>query len=227
MNWQDKGYLININKYNENSSVAEFFTNNHGKTTGIIFGSSSKKIKNYLFNGNEFHINFSSKNENSSGNFKIEIENVNTPLYLNYKLEFYCILYTIKLIRSLSVENQKNINVYKSLDYFFESLIKNFSIKDYIFWELQLLKDFGFELNYSDFAEKIKKNGSYIYVSKSADKKKIPNFLLEKNINNISKEDLLFGFNLTGEFIYKSILDENNSSIFRSRNELLDLFINL
>jgi len=32
---------------------------------------------------------------------------------------------------------------------------------------------------------------------------------------------------LTGEFIYKSILDENNSSIFRSRNELLDLFINL
>ena len=72
MNWQDKGYLININKYNENSSVAEFFTNNHGKTTGIIFGSSSKKIKNYLFNGNEFHINFSSKNENSSGNFKIE-----------------------------------------------------------------------------------------------------------------------------------------------------------
>ena len=45
MNWQDKGYLININKYNENSSVAEFFTNNHGKTTGIIFGSSSKKNK--------------------------------------------------------------------------------------------------------------------------------------------------------------------------------------
>ena len=45
MNWQDKGYLINTNKYNENSSVAEFFTNNHGKTTGIIFGSSSKKNK--------------------------------------------------------------------------------------------------------------------------------------------------------------------------------------
>ena len=40
MNWQDKGYLLNINKYSENSSIAEFFTQNHGKTTGIIFGSS-------------------------------------------------------------------------------------------------------------------------------------------------------------------------------------------
>ena len=227
MNWQDKGYLININKYNENSSIAEFFTTNHGKTSGIIFGSTSKKIKNYLFNGNKFHINFSSKNENSSGNFKIEIENVNTPLYLDSKLEFYCILYTLKLIRTLSVENQKNTNVYELLNFFFETLIKNFSIKNYIFWELQLLKDFGFELNYTDFVDKIKKNGSYIYVSKSSEKKIIPKFLLEKDNKNISKEDLILGFNLTGEFINKSILDENNLSIFKSRNELSNIFINL
>ena len=40
MKWQDKGYLISLNKYNENSSIAQFLTENHGKTTGIIFGSS-------------------------------------------------------------------------------------------------------------------------------------------------------------------------------------------
>ena len=26
MNWQDKGYLLSLNKYNENSSIAEFYT---------------------------------------------------------------------------------------------------------------------------------------------------------------------------------------------------------
>ena len=31
MNWQDKGYLLSLNKYNENSSIAEFFTENNGK----------------------------------------------------------------------------------------------------------------------------------------------------------------------------------------------------
>ena len=40
MKWQDKGYLLKINRYNENSSIAEFFTEKHGKATGIIFGST-------------------------------------------------------------------------------------------------------------------------------------------------------------------------------------------
>ena len=48
MNWIDTGFLISKNKYNENSLIVEIFTKDHGKTTGIIFGGTSKKIKNYL-----------------------------------------------------------------------------------------------------------------------------------------------------------------------------------
>ena len=48
MKWQDKGYLLSINKYNENSAIADFFTENNGKVSGVIFGATSKKIKNYL-----------------------------------------------------------------------------------------------------------------------------------------------------------------------------------
>ena len=44
MNWQDKGYLLSLNKYNENSSIAEFFTKNNGKVVGVIFGSTSNFI---------------------------------------------------------------------------------------------------------------------------------------------------------------------------------------
>ena len=46
MIWDDIGYLISKNKYNENSLIADIFTENHGKVTGIIFGGTSKKIKN-------------------------------------------------------------------------------------------------------------------------------------------------------------------------------------
>ena len=45
MNWDDTGYLISKNKYNENSVIADFFTEKHGKCSGIIFGATSKKIK--------------------------------------------------------------------------------------------------------------------------------------------------------------------------------------
>ena len=48
MIWKDTGYLLSKNRYNENSLIAEFFTKDHGRVSGIIFGGTSKKIKNYL-----------------------------------------------------------------------------------------------------------------------------------------------------------------------------------
>ena len=34
MRFQDKGYLLTINKYNENSIIIEAFTKKHGKYSG-------------------------------------------------------------------------------------------------------------------------------------------------------------------------------------------------
>ena len=48
MNWKDEGYLISKNNYNENSLVVIFFTKKHGCVHGIIYGGTSRKIKNYL-----------------------------------------------------------------------------------------------------------------------------------------------------------------------------------
>ena len=47
MIWDDTGYLLSKNRYNENSLIVEIFTKAHGKVSGIIFGGTSKKIKNY------------------------------------------------------------------------------------------------------------------------------------------------------------------------------------
>ena len=79
MKFEDKGFLVNKNKYNENSIIAEFFTENNGKVSGIIFGATSTKIKNFLFIGNLFNIQFNAKNPNRAGYFKVEIEKIFTP----------------------------------------------------------------------------------------------------------------------------------------------------
>ena len=82
MKFEDKGFLINKNKYNENSVIAEFFTRNNGKVSGLIFGATSNKIKNFLFLGNQFNIQFNSKIKIKVGYFKVEIEKIFTPYYL-------------------------------------------------------------------------------------------------------------------------------------------------
>ena len=69
------GFLLTKNRYNENSIIAEVYTEKHGKISGIIFGGTSKKIKNYLQIGNKIHVNYNSKSDNRIGYFKIEILN--------------------------------------------------------------------------------------------------------------------------------------------------------
>ena len=46
MNWDDSAYLIYKKRYSEKSIIAEVFIENNGKISGIIFGGTSKKIKN-------------------------------------------------------------------------------------------------------------------------------------------------------------------------------------
>ena len=45
MIWDDDGFILYKNRYNENSLIAEIYTQNHGKVSGIIFGGTSRKIK--------------------------------------------------------------------------------------------------------------------------------------------------------------------------------------
>ena len=224
MNWQDKGYLISNNKYNENSSIAEFYTENYGKTSGIIFGSSSNKVKNYLLIGNKFHINFNSKNESKIGYFKVEIEKINTPFFFDDEIKLNCIIYAMNLIKLITVENQKNKNIYDNIHNFFIFLNNDEWIKNFIFWELEILKNIGFDINFENYVSTQIVNGNEVYVSNSSFNKKIvPNFLINKKINNIEPNQLILGLNLVGDFLDKTILKPNNINFPISRKKFVNL----
>ena len=112
MNWDDQGFLLSKNRYNENSLITEIYTQNHGKVSGIIFGGTSKKIKNYLQVGNQLFVNYNSKSENRIGYFKIEIFKAYSPLYFNDAKKLNCIISSMNLIKLLTAEFQSNLQVY-------------------------------------------------------------------------------------------------------------------
>ena len=112
MIWDDKGFLISKNKYNENSSIAEIFTEEYGKITGIIFGATSKKIKNYLQIGNHLHVNYNSKSENKIGYFKIEIFEALSPFYFDNSKKLSCIISAMNLIKIFTAEHHKKIKIF-------------------------------------------------------------------------------------------------------------------
>lgn len=222
MIWQDKGFLLSKNKYNENSVIAEFYTENYGKISGFIFGASSKKIKSYLFIGNKFHLNFTSSQNSKVGYFKIEIEKINTPIYLNNQKKLFCIIYAMNLVKILTVENQSNKNIYLLFENFFQILKEDNWLINFIFWELTFYKNIGYDINFADYVKNIIIEGDEKYVVES-NKKIIPNFLINKKNIPIDNNEILIGYKIVGDFLDKTILKPNNITYPSSRIEFVNL----
>ena len=226
MIWSDKGFLLSKLAFQENSIIANFFTKNHGKCSGIIFGATSKKIKNYLQNGNELFLEYSSKNENALGYFKVEIINPYSSKFFSESKKLNCIISMLELIKILTVDGQKNIKIYQLIKDLFDLLNNNDWFIKYVFWELDLLKYIGFDLNIKNFCKKEIINEKNVYFVENSFKKIIvPNFLVEKcDTEKISNKDIYNSLYLIGEYMKKNIFVPNNINFPISRQYFINYF---
>ena len=222
MNWQDKGYLLSLNKYNENSSIAEFYTENNGKIVGVIFGSTSKKIKSYLLIGNKFHINSKIREDGRLGYLKVEIDEIKTPVYLENKKKLFCIIYCVNLIKILTAENENNIEIYNLLEKLFKIIEFDNWLVEFLYLELNILKSVGYDINFKDYVIDKSINGQTKYIVGSS-QKIIPNFLIDKNISPENSKDIYSGFSIVGDFLDKTIIKPNNKNYPSSRNDFVNL----
>ena len=224
MNWDDNAYLLSKNRYSENSIIAEIFTENHGKISGIIFGGTSKKIKNYLQIGNKIYVSYNTKSPSRIGYFKIEILEALTPFYFDENQKLSCIASAMHLIKLLTAEAQSNTQIFILISKFFKILTFDNWIQEYIFWELELLKLLGYDLELENIVEKevINKKINY-FVKSSTEKKIIPSFLIDKNYENVDIKNLLKGLKLVTDYLEKSILKPNNLNTPSSRTHFVNL----
>ena len=222
MNWQDKGYLLSLNKYNENSSIAEFYTKDNGKIVGLIFGSTSKKIKSYLLIGNKFHINSKQREDGRLGYLKVEIDEIKTPVYLENKKKLFCIIYCLNLIKILTAENENNIEIYNLLEKLFKIIELDNWLVEFLYLELNILKSIGYDINFKDYVVDKNINGQTKYIVDS-NQKIIPNFLIDKKISPENLKDIYSGFMIVGDFLDKTIIKPNNKIFPSSRNDFVNL----
>ena len=201
MIWEDECYLLSKRKFRENANIINIFTKEKGKVDGIVYGGTSRKIRNYLQISNKLFVSHSSKSENKIGYFKTELIKPISPLYFNDKERTSALISICSLLNTLLPESQQNKKIYNS----FEKLINSINLENwifiYIFFELNLIKDLGYDTNLEQYSStesikndilKIKIDG-YIY--------EVPNFLIFKKIpvefnNTLIRKSLYFTRNV-------------------------------
>jgi len=214
MNWSDEGYLLSKNNFDENSIIIETFTLNHGKYTGIVYGGSSRKQKRNFQIGNKILLHWKSKGENRPGYFTIELIKPVAPLFFDDKKRSISILSAASLLKILLPERQINKKIYSDFETILNQLKLDNWVNLYIHWELSLIKELGFEIN---FLNNNNKNNTIEINNKFF---KIPNMLLKKNKNpshnNEIKEALIFNRHLLTE----NFMSSNRLKLPLSRNIL-------
>ena len=121
------------------------------------------------------HINYNSKNDNRIGYYKIEILKAYSPLYFDNKQKLFYIIAAINLVKILTMESQVNNKVYDLIENFFLILEDKNWLKKYIFWELELLKYLGYDLELENLVQKDVIDNKIIYYASSSLEKKYVN----------------------------------------------------
>ena len=204
MNWEDNCFLLSKRKFRENANIINIFTEKKGRINGIVYGGNSRKIRNFLQISNKLFVSHSSKSENKIGYFKTELIKPIAPLFFNDKERTSALISICSLLNVLLPEGQPNKKIYIS----FENLINSINLDNwiilYIFFELNLIKDLGYDVNLSQYS-----NDSNAEIKKI----KIDGYTYEVPVYLISKK--------TPEFFSKSLIKK---SLYFTRNIILNRF---
>ena len=217
MNWEDECYLLSKRKFRENANIINVFSKNRGKVSGVVYGGNSRKIKNYLQISNKLYINHNAKNENRLGYFKTELVKPVSPLYFNDKERSSALLSISSILNMLLPESQPNQNIYESFEEFLNSIKLDNWVILYVFLELSLIKDLGYDPNLNQF-KKNKSENELQKIKIDTFTYDVPLYLIQNRIpDNPSKNLIKASLNFTRNIIQNRFFLPNNLPFPKSR----------
>ena len=218
MNWEDECFLLSKRKFRENNNIINVFTLNKGKVGGIVYGGNSRKIRNYLQISNKLFVVNNSKNDAKIGYFKTELIKPISPNYFNDKKRISALISLCSLLNSLLPESQPYKQIYKSFEKLIDSLeLENWIIL-YIFFEINLIKELGYDTNLKSFSKSTDDSNQLkkIYVDKH--EYEVPVFLINQIIpQEISKFLIKKSLTFTRNILYNKFFIPNNLIFPKSR----------
>ena len=226
MNFKDLGIILSKTPLKERSSIITIFTEKHGIYSGVL-KQYSKKSGDNLVEGNLVDFFWNARLHEHIGSAKAElIKSYNAYLMID-KSKLYAFNSIVSILKASFCEREPHNNLFPQLIKFMDTLKQEFSFKNYIKFELEILKESGCQLQLDSCAA-TGINEELIYVSPKsgqavsreagapyADKLlKLPRFLI--NDCDLDRHSINDAFKLTSYFFERYILIDKPIPMARS-----------
>lgn len=223
MEWTDEGIVLGVRRHGETSAIVELLTRSHGRHLGLVRGGAGSRMRPLLQPGNTVSAVWRARLDEHLGTYALECTRMRAANLLGASHATYGVTHLASLARLLP-ERDPHEDIFEML----ERTLDDFETAGeaaihLIRFELAMLTELGFGLDLSTCAATGTITTDLIYVSPKSGGAvsrqagepwrdrllRLPPFLREADDgrNGWSEQDLLDGFELTGRFLLRHVLE--------------------
>jgi len=223
MEWTDQGIVLSARKHGETSAIVTLMTKNQGVHSGLVRGGAGKRKRGDLQPGNLVAAHWRGRLAEHLGSFSCELMRAYAATLLDSPDTLSCLSSALALSESALPEREAHPSVYEGLSIVLNSLEGEDWPSVYVKWELGLLGELGFGLDFSccaatgvttDLIYVSPKSGRAVSGEAGEPYRKsmlaLPGFLLEQGISG-SPSEIVNGLILTGFFLERHVFGHLHS----------------
>ena len=237
MEWTDEGIILGVRRHGESSAIVELLTRSHGRHLGLVRGGAGSKLRPLLQPGNSVQAIWRARLDEQLGYYLMEGTRMRAATLLGAPHAVYGITHLAAVARLLP-ERDPHEDIYEMLERILDEFDDPAEAATYVIrFELAMLTELGFGLDLENCAA-TGATTNLIYVSPKSGGAvsraagepwrdrlmRLPPFLREDGggQNGWSDRDLQDGFDLTGRFLLRNVLEPRG----QGHSDARDGFIN-
>jgi DNA repair protein RecO (recombination protein O) len=221
MEWSDEGFVLSARKHGETSTIVTLLTRDHGRHLGLVRGGTGRRARGLYQPGNRLKATWRGRLAEHLGSFGCEmIEAVAAPL-MGDPLRLAALSSLCAVAEAALPEREPHQPVFDGLAVVLEvlgSADANVWQSVYVKWEIGLLQELGFGLDFSQCAatgsldnlafvsprtgRAVSVEAAGPYRDKLLD---LPAFMLSGNGSTPTTDEILAGLRTTGYFLERHV----------------------
>ncbi len=230
--WSDHGYVLSARPHGEGGAVVSVLTENHGRHAAYVYGAQSTRKRAMLEPGTKVTITWKSRVADQLGAMDIEQERGLPHGIFDDPLKLSALMSACALCDSALPEREGHPGLFHGFETLSEMLAQDIWAAAYIFWEIALLKELGFGLDFSrcagggdakTLAYVSPKTGRAVSYAAGAPYKdkllQLPSFL-KPNGGPLDDEEILKGLMMTGHFLEHWVYAQHTTGVPDARLRL-------